>query len=166
MTASEFSDELRNFKRDLTFELQKRERPDRHPYQVGCLVGILIVSIAQLVMGVPDTSALYKLDIQDTMNAMSLSFIVGAVITLQGAMLDRDEHFELSLHLGVWGHLSTFVSSVVFSMIVMSTTPFPYWAALATMGMSIGIAYASAHRFVQMSLLLRAWRKRRKGRSR
>lgn len=167
MTASDFGERLLDLQRDMTFELQKRERPDRHPYQVGCLFGILLVSVCQLILGVPETSAIAKLDIQDTVDLLSISFIVGAVLTLAGGALSRDEYFDLSLQLGIWGHLSTFASSVIYTFIVVSTTPFPYWTALATVGLTIGIAYASIHRFIQMFSLLRMWHKRkRKGRSR
>ena len=158
-------DQLRQ---DLTFELQRRERPDRHPYQVGSLVGLLIVSIAQAILGVPPESALYGIAAYATILSINSLFIIGSIMCLAGAVMNRREHFLLSVRIGLWGHLSIFVGCLAYSLlVVIAMKPEfhskPYWLAVTSVGLSLGIAYASVARFQQMRKLLRDWKQRRRG---
>ena len=165
---SDLQGRIDQLKQDLTFELQRRERPDRHPYQVGSLVGLLIVSTAQLILGIPPESALYRIAEHATILALNLAFIVGCVMCLWGGALSRAEHFMLSVRLGVYGHLSILAGCLAYSfLVVMAVSPNagskPYWLAVTSVGLSLGIAYASVQRYRQMRRLLVDWKKRRRG---
>lgn len=151
---------------DLTFELQRRERPDRHPYQVGILVGLFVIAVGQLILGLPPESALYNVVDFKTIVALNIPFIVGSVLALAGAALGRNRHLVLSLRLGVYGHMSTFVATLTYSIIVMVAASGgredlfqfntkPYWLAGTSVGMGLGVAYASVMRFRQMRKLLK-----------
>lgn len=163
--ANEIQSSIEQLKRDLTFELQRRERPDRHPYQVGCLSGLLGVSLSQALIGVPPESALYDTAAQLTILSIDATFIVGAIMCLAGAMLSRDRHFGLSVRIGMWGHVSIFVGCLYYTLVVIiSTDPEfgkkPYWLSVTSVLLSLGIAYASVARFRQMHALLKDWKKR------
>lgn len=163
--AAKMQSEIDQLKSDLTFELQRRERPDRHPYQVGCLSGLLAVSLAQAILGVPPESALFKTAAHLTILAIDASFIVGAIMCLWGAFLSRDRHFELSVRLGLYGHLSVFFGCLAYTVVVIASTKpemgsKPYWLAVTSVGLSIGIMYASVLRSRQMYGLLKDWRRR------
>jgi len=154
---------------DVTFELQLRERPDRHPYQTGCLSGLLVVSIAQMILGLPPESALYKTVGYATVVALNIPFVVGSAMALAGAILNRERRFELSLRLGIFGHLSLFVAALCYTLFVMVAThgpgDKPYWIAVTSVGLSVGIAYASVQRFRQMRKLLAEYRRRERERN-
>lgn len=156
--------EIQALHRDLTFELQKRERPDRHPYQVGCLSGLLVVAIAQIVIGLPPESALYQTVDYLTVVTLNVAFIIGSVMTLTGAYVSRERHFNLSMRLGIFGHMSTFTASAVYALIVIAATSGdgsrPYWLAVTSVGFSVGLCYASIMRFIQMRSLLKESQKR------
>lgn len=150
---------------DVTFELQRRERPDRHPYQVGILFGLLIIALCQIILGLPPQSALYDTVNYTTLVALNTPFIVGSTLALSGAALSRATHFVLSVRLGMFGHLSTLAASAMYSVIVIVSTDNPggkpYWIAVTSVGMSLGLVYASVARFLQMRSLLRQYRQRR-----
>lgn len=164
--AQSFQSRIEELKRDLTFELQRRERPDRHPYQIGCLVGLLVVSAVQAIIGVPPGSALNGIATHATIVAIDVTFVVGSILCLWGAILGRDKHFELSVRTGVYGHFSIFFGCLAYTgLVIASTEPRfsekPYWLAVTSIGLTVGIAYASVLRWQQMRMLLRAWRARR-----
>jgi hypothetical protein len=153
---------IKQLQHDVTFELQRRERPDRHPYQVGCLSGLLIVSAFQILLGLPPESALFEVVERSTLIALNTPFIIGSVLTLYGAYLDRNTHFVASVRLGIWGHLSTFVATMTYSSAVIVATGLglgkPYWLGVTSVGLSIGLSYASIARFIQMRNLLKDYR--------
>lgn len=164
-TPDELHEQIEQFKRDLTFELQRRERPDRHPYQVGCLVGLLIVSLAQALLGIPPESALFNVVDYTTLLAIDSVFIVGSVLCLWGAALSRTEHFTMSVRFGIWGHFAVFFGCMTYTTIVIATTQpdfdsRPYWLSITSVGLSLGVAYASVMRFKQMYALLKDWKAR------
>ena len=155
------TEQIRQLHEDVTFALQQRARPDRHPYQVGILAGLLIVAIGQIILGLPPQSALYDVIGQVTLIALNMTFIIGSVLTLSGAALSRRTHFTLSVRLGIFGHLSTFTASIVYSLIVIVATQEPgskpYWLAVTSVGLALGLAYASFQRFRQMRTLLKQY---------
>jgi hypothetical protein len=162
---SRIQSEIDQLKSDLTFELQRRERPDRHPYQLGCLSGLLGVSLSQAIIGINPTSALYEVAERLTILAINSTFIVGAIMCLMGAFLSRDSHFELSVRVGMYGHVSVFVGCLFYTAVVIASTKpefgeKPYWLSVTSVLLSLGIAYASVMRFKQMGALLKEWRRR------
>lgn len=163
--ANEIRSEIEQLKHDLTFELQQRERPDRHPYQTGSLAGFLIVSISQSTIGVNPSSALWDVATQMTILAINIPLIVGSIMCLWGAYLSRDKHFELSVRLGLWGHLSVFFGCLAYTVVVIASTKpqfgeKPYWLSVTSVALSLAICWASIQRFRQMRSLLRDWRQR------
>ena len=161
----QIADEIDALHRDLTFELQRRDRPDRHPYQVGILSAILIMAIAQIALGLPSTSALRGSLSYATMVALDVAFIIGSALALWGAAVNRSRHFLLSVRLGMYGHLSTFTASLIYALIVIVATEGPgskpYWLAVTSVMLTLGLAYASVHRFIQMRSLHKEYLRRR-----
>lgn len=140
---------------DLTFKVQKRKRPDRHPYQIGCLSGLLAVAISQMVVGIPPESALHDTVRYTTVAMLNTTFIIGAFLGLLGAALHRDRDPRLSLRLGIAGQFSVFTGVSTYSIIIISITETPYWLSLLSGGLGIGLTYASAARMWQQWQALR-----------
>lgn len=160
--AKHLQNQIDVLKKDITFELQKRERPDRHPYQIGSLVGLLIVSFAQATLGISPSSALWGVTDRSTLLAIDSAFIVGSTLCLYGAWLSRDKHFELSVHVGMWGHFSIFFACLSYTAIIIASqeprfSEKPYWLGVTSVGLTLGIAYASVMRYRQMRGLMKEW---------
>lgn len=134
---------------DLTFRVQERKRPDRHPYQVGVLIGLTCVGISQIIIGIPPASALYQAVDRTMMIALNATLIVGSLLGLWGAALHRDRDPRLSLRLGMAGQFSVFIGTITYSAIILGVTPPPYFLSVLSAMLGIMIAYASAHRFLQ-----------------
>lgn len=140
---------------DLTFRVQERKRPDRHPYQVGILIGLACVATSQIIVGIPPASALYGAVDYSLMVALNTTLIVGSLLGLWGAALHRDRDPRLSLRLGMAGQFSVFVGTIAYSAIILGVTPPPYFLSVLSAMLGITIAYASAHRFAQQWKALR-----------
>jgi hypothetical protein len=144
---------------DLTFGIQPRQRPDRHPYQLGCLVGVLCVSISQLLIGLPPESALYNAIEHSALVVLNTTLIVGSTLGLIAAALHRDRDPRLSLRLGIAGQISVLFGLASYTITVLTITDTPYWLSVLSAGLGFGLSYASAHRILQQIKALRALRK-------
>lgn len=153
---------IEELRRDLTYQLQMRQRPDRHSYQVGILGGLLVVAVGQIFLGLPPQSALYDVVTRSTLIALNSAFITGSILTLVGAALSRNHHFVLSVRLGICGHFSTFIASIFYTLTVVFATDAPgsrpYWLAVTSVGLAGGLIYASIIRFWEMRQLLKKYR--------
>lgn len=144
---------------DLTFRIQERKRPDRHPYQLGVLIGLIGFSTSQIIVGVPPTSLLYATVRHSLLISLHLTLIMGSVLTLMGAALHRDRDPRLSLRLGIAGQFSIFIGVISYVFIVTSNTDAPYWLSVLSVAITVGIAYASLHRMLQQWRALRDLKK-------
>lgn len=160
-SSDEIAKKIKELHSDVTFELQKRERPDRHPYQVGCLFGLMVVSFSQIFIGFAPGSILYDRLAILTAMALNSVFVIGCILCLWGAALNRDSHFEMSLRLGMFGHVAIFAGCVAFCLIIIGLTEEFYWTTVTSVGFAGGIVYASVARFRQMYRLLKEYHNRR-----
>jgi hypothetical protein len=141
---------------DLTYQFQRRQRPDRHPYQLGCLFGVLCVAISQLVIGIPPESVLHDALDGAALVTLNTTLIVGALLGLLGASLHRDRDPRLSLRLGIAGQISVMVGLASYTWTVIAITNGPYWLSLLGAGLGFGLTYAAGHRIIQQFQALKA----------
>lgn len=135
--------------KDVAFQVQERKRPDRHPYQVGCLAGLLGFAVSQLVVGIPDESVLHGTVRYSLIAALDATFIVGSLLCLLGAALHRNRDPRLSLRLGIAGQFSVFAAALCYTIIAVTVTDAPYWLSIISGALGIGVTYAAVHRMAQ-----------------
>lgn len=134
---------------DLTYAVQPRQRLDRHPYQIGVLVGMIAVSLSQMIVGLPPQSALWQAVDRSTIITLNSCFVVGATLGLVAAILPRSHDPRLSLRLGIFGQFAIFLATLSYVVVVLTITEAPYWLSVLSAGIGLGVCYASAHRIVQ-----------------
>lgn len=134
---------------DLSFQVQERKRPDRHPYQLGALFGLITVAAGQIIVGIPHESTLYGHVSELTVDMLDALFIIGAALGLAGAAMHRDRDPRLSLRLGMFGQFSVFCGMISYTYITITGVGSFTWLALLSGGLGIGLTYASAHRMLQ-----------------
>jgi hypothetical protein len=117
---------------------------------------MVLVSISQLVKGIPPESALYDAIKYPELLALNACFIIGGVFGLIGGALNRDkDDIRLSLRFGIMGQLSICAASAFYALLVTSITENGYWLSVLSSGISGGIAYAAGHRLIQQWRALR-----------
>lgn len=134
---------------DLSFRVQERKRPDRHPYQIGCLLGVVLVAFGQMFIGIPHESTLYGHVSTLTIDLLDALFIIGGFLGLVGALMHRDRDPRLSLRLGMFGQFAVFCGMISYAYITVTGVGSPTWLAILSAGLGIGLTYASAHRMLQ-----------------
>jgi len=134
---------------DLTFRVQKRKRPDRHPYQLSIEFGLIGLAVSQLLVGVPPDSPMAGEIRYSTTAMLNILFLVGATLSLIGATLHRDRDPRLSLRLGISGQFGVFVGVACYTAIIVMVTNPPYWLSWLSGALGFGVTYASGHRMIQ-----------------
>ena len=126
------------------------------PFQMYTTVFLLLVSTAQLGLGISPASPQAHLD-APTQMALSFCNFIGASITLYGLHL---KNLHSSLRLELCGYLSlVFVLAAYIALLTADQ-----YLAVTTYGFAFSEAfvYAAVHRSVQIFLYLRAHRKERR----
>jgi hypothetical protein len=149
------SDDEKQVLQDLAFQVQKRQRPDRHPYQIGTLAGLIASAASQLIIGIPPSTPLYDRVSFAALISVNSCFIVGGMLALIGAVLPRDHDPRLSLRIGMAAQTAIFTASNTYVFAIITAIHASYWLSVLSAGTGIGVSYASAHRWVQQQRALR-----------
>lgn len=134
---------------DVSFRVQERKRPDRHPYQIGSMFGLILVAVGQTIVGIPPESTLYGHVSVFTTDTLDVLFIIGGLMGLLGASMHRDRDPRLSLRLGMFGQFAVFCGMISYTYITIAGIGTISWIAVLAAGLGIGLTYASAHRMLQ-----------------